>query len=114
MNIEGKIWGSTSTLFDKNNVKINRAVIDGDYQCSKHRHPHSFNMFFVESGRIKVIRWKNDYNLIDTTYLGPGESTTVPPGEYHRFVCIDNAVVYEIYWVELQNDIEREDCGGPV
>ena len=115
MNIEGKVWGTTSELLKKNNVKVNRAVINGGYQCSKHQHYYTHNMFFVESGFVEIHRWKNDYDLVDITMLRPGDSCTVPPGEYHRFVGIDQeSVLYEMYWIELSDDIERKDCGGPI
>jgi len=113
MLIEGKIWGKTCDLFNKNNVKISRVVIDGGYQCSKHSHLHTHNMFFVESGQILLRRWKNEYDLVDDTSMIAGDSCSVPPGEYHRFIgCDDKSVVYEIYWTELSDDIQREDCGG--
>ena len=115
MNIEGKIWGSTSEIFNKNNVRINRAIIERGYKCSEHCHPNSYNMFFVESGLIEVHRKKEDYDLVDVTLLDGCQSCIVPPGEYHHFIGLaQTSVVYEIYWVELTNDINRIDCGGPV
>ena len=113
MNIAGKIWGSTSELFNKNNVEIHRIEIKEGAYCSIHKHEHKFNMFFVESGELLVKVWKNDYNLIDQTTLKKSDSTTVSPGEFHQFLAIKDTVAYEIYWTEIQlNDIIRKDCGG--
>ena len=37
---------------------------------------------------------------------------SVPPKNYHRFVGIEDSIVYEIYYTELDtNDIVREDVG---
>ena len=33
-----------------------------------------------------IVRvWKNDYDLVDETILGPGDFTQVKPNEYHQF-----------------------------
>ena len=115
MNNQGKVWGATSLVFAKNNVSLHRIeVMPGGY-CSKHKHAHKFNMFFVEQGSLAILIWKNDYDLVDTTNLQSGQHTIIKPGEYH---CFKNnstikAVVYEIYWTELdEGDILRESVGG--
>lgn len=112
MNIQGKIWGSTQNLFFKNNVEIHRIQTNKGGSCSKHKHEYKYNMFFVESGKLKIKVWKNDYNLIDETVLTNQQSTVVKPGEYHTFESLEDTIAYEIYWVELlENDILRENCG---
>ena len=114
---QGKVWGETCHLFGKNNVSIHRIEIKSGGYCSKHKHNHKYNLFFVEKGDIEVHVWKNDYDLKDVTKIKEGESTTVKPGEYHKFFnrSESTAIVYEIYWTELnENDIVREDVGGSV
>lgn len=110
--IQGKIWGNTQGLFNKNNVEIHRIEINKGGFCSKHKHNFKYNMFFVESGTLEVIAYKKDYKLIDKTILSAGQSTIIPPLEYHSFKALSNVVAYEIYWVELTEDIERENVGG--
>jgi len=114
MEIQGKIWGCTSTIFNNCNVQINRIVGIKGGHCSKHKHDHKFNLFYIEKGRLSIKVWKRDYSLVDETILGPQESTVVKPGEYHRFeVLEDDTVAFEIYWTELDDgDISREDHGG--
>ncbi len=114
MNVQGKIWGSTSPLFNKNNVEIHRIECVKNGFCSKHKHSHKYNMFFVESGKLEIDIWKNDYNLMDRTVLGPQQTCIVSPGEYHLFKCLeDNTIVFEIYWVEIGiDDIIRDNVGG--
>ena len=68
--------------------------------------------FFVESGKIKIQEWKNDYNLLDETILSAGEICSVQPKNYHKFIGLEDSIVYEIYYVELNSgDIIREDVG---
>jgi quercetin dioxygenase-like cupin family protein len=110
--IQGKIWGSTSEVFNGNNVSVNRIEIKEGSCCSIHKHNHKSNIFFLESGSIKIQEWKNDYDLVDETTLGKGEANSVPPGNYHRFIGLEDSVVYEIYHVQLNsNDITRKDVG---
>lgn len=86
-------------------------IKNGGYS-SKHTHEHKYNSFYVESGKIQIKVWKKDYDLCDETIIANGESTTVTPGEKHMFVALEDTIAFEIYWVELTNDIIRTDCGG--
>ena len=113
MTTQGKVWGKTKLIFRNVNVEIHRIEAMKDGYCSKHKHEHKFNKFFVESGLFQVDVWQEDYALIDTTILKAGESTTVKPGCDHMFKALEDSVVYEIYWVELDGkDIIRETIGG--
>ena len=112
MNKKGKIWGSTCEIFSKNNVSIHRIEVNANSCCSKHYHDYKYNIFYVESGKIKIQEWKNDYNLLDETILTAGEFCCVEPKVSHRFIGLEHSVVYEIYYTELShNDIVREDIG---
>lgn len=70
----------------------------------------------MQSGRMFIEVHKNDYALVDVTELGPGEFTTVRPGEFHRFITKgEPAQALEIYYPEeLSEDIVRKDVGGVV
>jgi len=111
----GKIWGNTFPLFNKNNVEIHRIEINKGGFCSKHKHVYKYNCFFVETGKLKISVWKNDYDLKDITILNNKESTIIPHGEYHQFEALEDTICYEIYWVELnENDIVRDNHGGNI
>ena len=113
MNKQGKIWGETCEIFSRNNVSVNRISVNKGSCCSKHKHVSKYNIFFVESGKIKVQEWKKDYNLVDETILSPGESCCVTPDNFHKFIGLEDSIVYEIYFVKLlDNDIIREDVGS--
>ena len=110
---QGKVWGETHPLFSKNNVEIHRIIANKGGYCSIHRHEHKYNKFYIESGSLEIHVWKKDYDLCDITVINSGESTTVKPGERHKFVALEDTVAYEIYWVELsESDIIRDNCGG--
>ena len=110
----GKIWGKTEALFSRNNVEIHRIEIEKGGYCSKHKHEHKWNMFYVESGELEVIVWK-DGGAHDSTVLISGDNNAVPPGEFHQFRAITDVIAYEVYWTELgADDIVRETIGGKI
>ena len=112
MNIQGKVWGNTLKLFDKNNVSVHRIHGKKGGYCSKHKHEHKYNLLFVESGSLKIEIWK-DYNLVDVTNLCEDQCCIIEPGQFHKFTVQEDAVVVEIYWTELcSKDIVRKDHGG--
>jgi quercetin dioxygenase-like cupin family protein len=111
MHKAGKIWGETSELFRCNNVIVSRIKVKKGGCCSRHRHVSKHNYFFVEHGQLSVKVWKK-YRLIDETILGPGDSCTVCPGEFHNFAALTDTEALEIYWVEISSeDIDRLDHG---
>lgn len=113
--VRGKIWGNTSTLFAKNNVEMARIEVKPGGYCSEHCHQYKYNLFFVESGELEVIIFRNDADttIEDVTTLKAGESTFVEPGLYHKFRAVKETIAYEIYWVEIDpQDIQRNSVGG--
>lgn len=116
MNMTGKIWGSTQELLSTPMLAMHRLTILPNHQCSLHVHRFKWNGFFVVKGRMLIDVVKNDYELTDTTDLGPGDITTVKPGEHHRFrTGNEPCEAIEFYYTEpLSEDIVRKDKGGPV
>jgi quercetin dioxygenase-like cupin family protein len=110
--IQGKIWGHTQDIFNKNNVEIHRIEINKGGYCSKHKHMHKYNAFFIEKGSLKINVWKKDYDLCDETIVSNTQMTVVNPSEEHMFEALEDTIAYEIYWVELTNDIIRSNHGG--
>jgi mannose-6-phosphate isomerase-like protein (cupin superfamily) len=110
----GKVWGSTEVLLRTPLLEVHRLTIAPNAECSNHQHQFKWNAFFVMSGRLSIVVEKKDYALTDVTELGPGEFTTVRPGEYHRFRSGAEPVqAIEIYYPEtLSEDIVRKDCGS--
>jgi len=109
----GKVWGHTVDILTNPFVSFHRAVMKGGFACSKHDHTGRSNLFFVESGQV-LVRTYQPNGLEDETILGPGETTTVAPGLKHRFECLEDAVVFELYWPRSMTevDIRRDDTGG--
>lgn len=110
--IAGKVWGTTQLIEANNTLEFHRIELRTGGVCSKHLHEFKWNGFYVESGSLLIRVWQNDYNLTDETVLGAGDYTSVKPGVYHQFECLEPTIAYELYWAEFKhNDIKREDSG---
>jgi len=114
INKAGKIWGTTQEFFNKNNVSIHRIEVKDGGFCSLHLHKHKNNIFLVEQGSLKVEIYRKDAgsDIIDETILGPGDIMNVEPGLLHKFEALEDTIAFEIYYVELTDDIERRNVGG--
>ncbi len=113
MTLSGKAWGQTLDIETNPFVSFHRAEIKQGYCCSKHDHTGRTNLFFVESGRVRIRVYQSN-GLEDETILTAGQMTKVGPGLKHRFECLADAVVFELYWPRLmtETDINRDDTGG--
>jgi mannose-6-phosphate isomerase-like protein (cupin superfamily) len=114
MTKSGKVWGDTELLLQTPLVELSRIHIEPKSYCSLHRHHYKWNAFYIIAGSLEIVCHKNDYDLVDTTRLGPGDLCTMRPGEFHFFRSLDEPVVaLELYYpASLSEDIERRNCGG--
>ena len=112
----GKVWGETKPLLQLPNIEVHEITIHPGSECSLHKHVHKWNAFYVISGYLEIHVEKSNYDLVDVTKLYKWDFTTVPPGEYHKFVCPETAGVtkaLEIYYTEtLTEDIIRKTVGN--
>ena len=110
----GKVWGMTELVHANAVVEFHRIEANEGAFCSKHKHSHKWNGFFVESGSLKIKVWKTNYDLVDETILGPGDFTAVAPGEFHQFHALQPTIAVETYWSQElnMNDIVRKSVGG--
>lgn len=108
----GKVWGMTELVEANGVLEFHRIEMEKGGVCSKHLHEFKWNGFFVESGKMLIRVWQNDYDLVDETILDAGQYTKVKPGVYHQFECLEDGVAFELYWAEFNhNDIKRETVG---
>jgi mannose-6-phosphate isomerase-like protein (cupin superfamily) len=112
----GKVWGKTSPILRTPLVEVHKVLANPGGYCSKHKHAHKWNAFYVISGTLLIKVWAKGYDLVDVTTLDAGDFTTVEPGLYHDFEVSKNGKqceFLEIYYLEpLAEDIIRESIGG--
>lgn len=106
--IAGKAWGETEQILANPSVEFHRIRVKRGKKCSEHKHQSKWNGFYVVKGSLSVRVWKNDYDLIDVTTIGPGQFMQVKPGEYHQFEALEDTDAFELYWAGLDGaDIQR-------
>jgi mannose-6-phosphate isomerase-like protein (cupin superfamily) len=109
----GKIWGQTELIHANGVLEFHRIEYKAGYKCSEHEHQFKWNGFYVESGKMIVRVWQNDYDLVDETLLLPGDFTQVKPGCIHQFEGVTDGVAFELYWAEFNHgDIKRRSVGS--
>ena len=108
----GKVWGSTALIHHDQNVEVHVIEIKKQHCCSWHVHKSKYNEFYVIRGTL-IIEVEKGYGLTDRTMLKAGQKCVVPPNERHRFVCVEDCIATEVYYVKLDpNDIERGESHG--
>ena len=110
--MQGKVWGSTQSIFRSDDTEVNFINARAGWQCSEHFHNRKYNRFYVISGRLRITIFGEQSN--DVTELGPGMCTDVPSGVYHKFEAVEDSLAIEIYWVGGldPDDIVRRTIGG--
>lgn len=111
--VQGKVWGRTQLVMAWNSVEVHRLYVVAGGYCSVHLHKSKWNRFVVLSGKLLVLVWHDEESEPDETILTAGQITDVPPGTRHQFEAMEESLVMEIYWVQLDaSDIQRETHGG--
>jgi mannose-6-phosphate isomerase-like protein (cupin superfamily) len=116
MDLQAKVWGTTSTLFASPFFSIHLLRINAGGFCSEHRHERKLNHFHVLSGKLFIHLWPApglEQDQPDRTTLCPGDSFTVPVGFWHQFAAREETVCLEVYEAApVEEDIERRSEGG--
>ncbi len=108
----GKDWGTTRRIHRGPVTELHHISARKGGYSSEHRHM-KFNLFYVLSGKLKVVIFREEGRPPDATVLGPEEATTVPPGVWHKFIALEDTECIELYYTLLQEpDIERRTAGG--
>ncbi len=107
----GKVWGWTKPIFQSDGTEVQHLGIKKGFQCSDHEHAFKHNLFYVLSGTLRVVTFKD--GLEDETVLTRGDMTSIKPGDKHRFEAVTDCEIIELYWVTLDpDDIRRHTQGG--
>jgi len=110
MKREIKIWGERWLIRKDSIHAVSYLEIKPNHRCSWHVHRQKYNKFVVLSGRLVI---KTEEGTIE---LARGESVVVSPGVKHEFRTSVFAaqVVEEMFVAYSENDIIRDNSGGPI
>jgi mannose-6-phosphate isomerase-like protein (cupin superfamily) len=113
---QGKVWGTTTTLFASPFFSVHLLRIDAGGFCSEHRHERKLNHFSVLAGTLSIHQWPGGdigQDQPDRTALRAGDGLTIPVGVWHQFHAIEPTLCLEIYEAApVEEDIIRRSQGG--
>ena len=104
----GKVWGQTELIHANGVLEFHRINLKQENNA-RNIYTSLNGMVYVESGKMMIRVWQNDYDLVDAPILGPGDFTQVKPGVMHQFVGIEG-VAFELYWAEFNHNDIKEKC----
>ncbi len=81
-------------------------------QCSWHYHKLKDEVFYVQSGKIKVFFGKHDdIEKSNTCILGKGDSFHVYRGLRHRMLALEDTELFEFSTQHFDSDSHRIEKG---
>ena len=116
MSIEGKFspeihpkgWGRELWIYNSEKFCGKILVFEPGKKCSWHYHNIKDEVFFLQSGRIKLTYGEvDDRSLATTIILEPGDSFHVPPGLRHQMEGLEFSELYEISTTHIESDSIR-------
>lgn len=111
---DNKVWGTTHCLFDGASTQVYYLEAKKGGYSSRHHHLTKYNKFFVVSGSLKIIVFREKELTPEETILVEGQSVDVPPLLDHKFEALEDTRAIEVYWGDQlqKEDIVRKDEGG--
>jgi len=110
-----KLWGEKEVLNINDTSQLDFLIINKGGYCSKHKHFHKYNLFYVVTGVLKITLYLKDGGVRDYI-IGdecPKRKFIVRPGTFHKFKALEDTECIEFSYVKYSSeDIVREDTGG--
>lgn len=108
-----KPWGMQYPVLRRNTIHVDEiSVVPGGY-CSVHKHLHKSNLFHVMEGRLAIVVFNEERQIIRTESLRAGEECIIPEGQLHMFWSQSGCIAQEVYLGTAEHinvvheDIER-------
>jgi mannose-6-phosphate isomerase-like protein (cupin superfamily) len=102
MNIIQKPWGTTTLIFDSQNLHIYSAIINKNGASSRHYHKYKNNIFYVQRGMVSITLWSE--NTTETKFLNEGDIIDIPKGQWHQFFANEESIVLEVYYSRIDHE----------
>ena len=91
-----KGWGYEKWIANCEKYCGKLLFIAKDKQCSWHYHKLKDEVFFIQSGKIKLYHgWEMDIEKAEITILNRGDKFHVPIGLKHRMFAIEDTELFE-------------------
>jgi len=103
-----KIWGHEKWIVNKPEYCGKLLTIEAGHHTSWHFHKLKDEVFFLQSGKLKVLYSDcDDISLADELILEPGQAFHVSPGLRHRILAIESSEMFEFSTQHFDEDSYR-------
>lgn len=113
-----KGWGHEKWIVNKAEYCGKLLFFKKGKMCSLHYHKLKDEVFYVQSGRIRVM-WSDDtagvqgsvdgdsFPCLNVVDLKPGENFHVPPGRVHQMIAFEDTELFEFSTQHFDSDSYR-------
>jgi mannose-6-phosphate isomerase len=102
-NVVEKYWGNMFAIFENDNFCVKRIFMKKDSQSSLEYHVKKKEMYFIESGKLKVgLRVGRAKNT--SLILEKGEIFHINPGLMHMRMALEDTVIIEVSTKDNNSD----------
>jgi len=113
-----KVWGEEVWLYNGEPCGVNLCgkllKLKQDHYCSLHCHKKKFEVFWLMSGKVKMIIQKADESQTHTWIMNPGDSQVIPIGMFHSFSGVVDSILVEFSTHHEENDSYRRTQSGVI
>tara|TARA_Y100001937_G_scaffold126613_1_gene196312 strand:- start:2899 stop:3255 length:357 start_codon:yes stop_codon:yes gene_type:complete len=103
-----KGWGFEKWIVNKEQYCGKLLYIVKDKRCSWHYHKIKDEVFYVQSGKLKVLYSDdNDINTAKSVILSQGDNFHVPVGLRHQMIAIQDTEMFEFSTQHFDEDSYR-------
>ena len=107
-----KGWGYELWIVNKAEYCGKLLFFEQDKCCSWHYHNIKDEVFYLQSGKIKVLySWDDDITKCITKILNPGDNFYVPTGLRHRMIALEESELFEFSTQHFDKDSIRIQKG---
>lgn len=85
--------------------------VDRGHQLSLQYHVQKDESIFIASGLLDLVL-EDDTGDLHVHRMSPGMSARVRPGRRHRFVAVEDTVLFEVSSPEIDDVVRLEDSYG--
>jgi len=103
-----KGWGYEKWIVNCEQYSGKILFIAKGKQCSWHFHKKKDEVFYVQSGRIKILYgWDDNIELASVAFLEKGDKFHVPTGMKHRMYALADTELFEFSTEHFDEDSYR-------
>jgi mannose-6-phosphate isomerase-like protein (cupin superfamily) len=103
-----KGWGYEKWIVNSEDYCGKLLFIAKDKKCSWHYHQKKDEVFYVQSGKVKIFYgWKDDHEMASIAILNPGDKFHVPIGMRHQMFAIEDTELFEFSTEHFEDDSYR-------